>query len=478
MDGGAGLTTDDNKPGSGLDDLKARLGLGGLVSQPRRQQPSKGDKPKVTTPPGAPKPPPRPPGPGVGQALHEAQTMHLDDDLPAPSGPIPVYTDQADVETRMLPPTAPQARKEPSGEYAAAVSTFEEPEVGEGDPTPYESGKYDQIDPTLSTGLPSTAKIVLIAAVVVVVLGGLLIGFNFGQVMRSREIRDQVIASSQELLPRVEGIAQELTAFSNDLMTERAQFADAQEGQLATLVDRFEALHALFRDTFGNGGPTLGPGSLSDHRVLMTTGLQLTEQLIRYSIQTEILNQLVQIHLQKTEPELPLIGRILSGAEAEMRYAVIYDWGGVSRNYNAYYDAWIAANVVEDDPEEDDPEDPEIETPPEPLYQTTRAMVVTYDDLEIRTEGEGELATFEYEVFVAGERLSVDIYNLLTIERDQLVTNPNEETAVTRYENRVSQISEQLQEVLHLQTLLVQSLRAEANPDGVEEDEEEEAEQL
>ena len=404
----------------------------------------------------------------MGQGLHEAQTMLVDDDSPRPSGPIPVYTDQADVETRVFPPTSP---KEPSGEYAAAVSTFEEPEVGEGDPTPVYSGKYDQIDPALSTGLPRSAKLALIVTVVVLVLGGLIIGFNFGQVMRSREIRDQVIASSQELLPRVEGITHELTVFANDLVTERDRFTDTQGGYVDELQDRFDDLHGVFRDTFGNGGPMLGAGSLSDHRVLMTTVLQLTEQLIRFSIQTEILNQLVQIHLQKTEPELPLIGRILSGAEEQMQYAIVYDWNSVSRSYNAYYDAWMAANAGVEDPEDDgepdDPEDPDGETPTEVLYQTTRAMVVTYENLDIHTEGEGELTTFEFEVFLAGERLSVDVYNLLQIERDQLVTNPNEETAVTRYENRVAQITEQLQEVLHLQTLLLQSLRAEAYPDGV-----------
>lgn len=388
----------DQKKGSGLDDLRSRLGLDSVLSKTRRPEP-KSEQADASSAPGA-----DPAAPAAGQP-------------PIPGSPV----DPGEA--------APSVERTPSTDYALAVSEFEEPVAGEGEPEPMLSATHDMVDLSLAAPISKGTKMALVGGTAVLLVLALVSGFGFGSVMRDRKVGNEIIVASNDLLGQIRPVAERLN-----------QFQIALDGMGDDYSDE---LNTLFTDTFQGSAPVVTARTISDARVVMTTGDDLAQDLLNYSLSTQIMQALVQEHMRKTIGDRNLIQRLLEGADEAANYAVIFDSDELIRNFRAYFE--------------------DAEANP---YLPTRGYVVTFEGLEVIVEGEGDTRTFKYDVFAGGQRMQVDIYNILTLDREQLVTNPNEETALSRYRARVRAIRGHLETLLRMQDALILQLeeRAAADP--------------
>lgn len=384
------MSSDSNKPGSSLDDLKARLGLDTVLSKPKPKQTE--DKPPVP----AAKP--------VG-ALRS-------DSTPAPPGP----------------EVAPLADLSPSTDYASAVQNFEDPVAGEGEPDPVISGPVGAIDPSMRTPMAQSARNAMIGATVVGVLLALAVGFGFGKVMRDRGVANAIIDEAADLLGKVEPLASALNDF---------------QAALAAVPDDYsEATHSTIFVNFTQPATSvLSAKTVSDSRVLMTTGDELAELVLDYSLQTQALAGLVETHIGRTARDHRNIETLLAGeAEGEENFAIYFDNLDLGSSYNAFETS-----------------------PDENPYTPPMARVVTYETLEMVVQEGEERNDYYYSVQLpTGQTGQVEIFNLLRLGREQLVENSNEETALHRYSARMAEIREQTSTVLRLQGALIQELETRA----------------
>ena len=272
--------SDAKKPGSSLDDLKARLGLDSVLKK-APQKADEGESTAATDKAAAPSP--------------DLQSIH--DTTPPPPGSA----------------VAPSVEMSPtSADYASAVQTFEDPVAGEGEPDPVISGSSMAVDPRLRTPIASSARWALIGATVGGLLLALAVGFGFGKVMRDREVANSVVDEATELLVTVEPVAESLSTF---------QAALAGYGNIYS-----EELHQLFSDTFLPDAPVINSQVVSESRILMTTGDDVATRILDYSLETQILAKLVQHHFNQTAVDFERIIEQLSGeAEAEQAYGIFFD---------------------------------------------------------------------------------------------------------------------------------------------------------
>jgi hypothetical protein len=404
------LATD--KKGGGLEDLKARLGLDTVLSRARPAEPKAAAQPPGTAP-GAAGPPGSQPGAGGGPPGAAAGS--------AP-GAVPA------------PPERP-----PGAEFAASVSTFEEPAAGEGDASPVYSATHDLVDPSLAAPMSRATRNALIGAVVGMVLLALAAGFGFGKAMREREVANAAVEAADQVLRQMRPIADRL--------------GQLQQALAAQGSDYSPELQQVLQDAFEGTGPVLTTRTLADARVLMTAGEDLAQQLITYATSTQVLQAMGQEHLRKTIADQSIIDRLQAATAEAQNYAVVFDSDQLIRNYRAYFCTNCPTCHT-----------CEGQTSPDQggVYVPTQGHVVTYDNLDITTTGEGDTQVSYYTVQWGGQPRQVEIYNLLAVSADQLVANPNEETALDRYRARVGAIRTYLETVLRLQEQLMTSLQAQA----------------
>ena len=390
--------SDEKKSGSSLDDLKARLGLDSVLKKaPQKAQEEK----SVPAPEGAGAAPPP-----------DFRNMH--DSTPAPPG-------SAVAPSVELSPT--------SGDYAAAVQTFEDPVAGEGDPEPVVSGTTTAVEPGMRTPFASSAKWAFIGASLVGLLLSLAVGFGFGKVMRDREVANSVVDEANQLLVTVEPVADALSTF---------------QASLAGYGNTYSAeLHQLFMDSFMPEAPVINAQIVSSSRILMTTGDDVATRLLDYSLETQVLAKLVQDHMNQTASDYQRIEDLLSTEQAEeQNYGIYFDNLDLGTGYSNFL------------------EDPEANP-----YTPPIARVVTYQNLDLQeVPGEDDSVRFYYTVYLpGGQEGQVDVFNLLRMNRDQLIENSNEETALDRYAARVSVIRARLAEIVAIQEGLVQILTERAS---------------
>lgn len=403
---------EDKKSGTGLDDLKARLGLSSVLSKPA-----------------APKPAPSPPK------------------APPPAQPPTPEADEAAAREAPAPP-----REE---DYSSAVSTFEEPVLGEGDPRPVYSGRFDAIDPSVKAPVSSTTRWALIGGIAVLVLLGLLFGYMMGAAMRERQVANHVIDAAAEMVSQITPIKERLVAFNEQLSNYSNEYSPQ--------------LHEVFTDYYSSDQSVLSVSSISEARVLMTTGEDLARDLLEFSSETRFLASLVEAHRRKTATDQQLIDQVLSGEEDQRGYAVFFRLGDLIEAYNNYIEdpenvqysppfgsvvryevpLTMCRNGVCGEPEEGQPNE-ETGNPDE-----------EGGDEEGGEEEESVLWEFPVEDHTG--RARVPIHSVLLLSRDQLRANPNEETALTRYSARVQNIRSRLQILLALQEQLLNELEERAS---------------
>lgn len=384
--------SDTKKPGSSLDDLKARLGLDSVLKK---------------SPESAPPPPAEAPA-----SSPEVQPAAFPPDGRTPPPPGSAATPSVDMS--------------PSGDYAAAVQSFEEPGFGEGEPDPVLSGSSMAVDPNLKAPVAASAKWAFVAAIVAGVGLSLAVGFGFGKVMRDRQVANQIIDESTDLLGAIEPIAQRLNDF---------------QAALGELDNEYsEVLHGTFADYLQPSPPVLSSLTVSDSRVLMTTGEDLTGALLDYAVETEALANLVGAHAARTVADAARIQDLLEGAQAE------------AVNYGIYFDNIELGGAYNDF----------LESPEENPYIPPPARVVTYTSLDMTVTGaedEEEDARYYFTVTLPnGTDGQVNVFDLLRLSSEQLIENTNEETALDRYRVRVLEIRARLATVIRLQEGLIQIL--------------------
>jgi len=149
--------SDQNKPGSGLDDLKARLGL---------------------TTPTKPEPEPEP---------------------EIPAGEVGAFDPDA-------PTGETGAAAAPEEDYSASVMPEPKPLAHVSAPHP----AYNEVDPSLSTPTSAGTRAALVFAILILFGLGTFIGFSFGKVMRERMVANEVIDDAAELLRAVTPVSSAL----------------------------------------------------------------------------------------------------------------------------------------------------------------------------------------------------------------------------------------------------------------------------
>jgi hypothetical protein len=393
----------EKKSGGGLDDLKARLGLDSVLSKAKREPP----KPAVS-----------PPAPSAGG-----------DGPPPPPGSASVAGPGRDAEVGPLAAPPP--------DYSTDVSHVEEPVAGEGQSDPVLSGSHHLVDLNLAVPVSRGARLALIGVVVVAVLIALGAGYGFGKVMRDREVAAEVQVTYGRLGDQVEGVAQRL----RDLQAALSGFESNEYRP---------ELQAVLSRAFQGTGPTLSARALSDARIIMTTGEDLTRYLIEYAMSTQILKAMVQEHTAKTTRDQRLIESMIAAqGERQANYGVVFSWDAAERTFREFWDARQQARQNGEDPESI-------------VFMPARGAVVTYESpLQMTVQNpDADVPNYQYQVLVGGRRENVAVYNLLLVDADQFVANPNEETALTRYAGRVAQIRNYLESLLATQEMLLQRLRA------------------
>jgi hypothetical protein len=385
------LSSDPKNPSSGLDDLKARLGL--------------------TAP--TPRPAAQPAGSGAGQAETGGEAPKIAIRPPEPE--------------RAEEPEAAPAAPTPPRNYATEVQSSEERAIGEGDPTPLRMGGHDQIDPSLSTPMSGGTRAAAIGAALIGLIAALAVGFGFGKVMRERVVANEVIDDAAQLLQAVQPVADRWGAF---------------QGALAGIEDTYSPeLEAVFATQFAEGVPALSAAQLSSARVVLTTGEDLTRRILNYAVLSQQLAAQVQQHQALTAADRGLIEQLLADQGAvQPNYAILFENSDQTQAYYAFR------------------EDP-VANP----YTPPPARVVTYENLEMIVQGEGEETSHYYTVSDGQSVGQVPIYNLLRLSADQLIENTNEETALDRYRRRVSLIRERLAEMMQLQQALIADLTERSN---------------
>ena len=240
--------------------------------------------------------------------------------------------------------------------------------------------------------------------------------------MGDRELANHVIDAAAGTLQQMGPTTEQLTQFQAELV----EHSDSYTPEL----------HELFSVFYGGSSPpVLTAFQLYDARALISSSDSLSEDLLVYSRSTELLAAQVRRHLSKTADDRDNIDRLLAGREEILNCGIVFDMTDLNGRWNEY-----------------------IEDPDENSYEPPRATVVTYENLEITVEGEDDERRFSYGVDLASVTHQVPIYNFLAIERDQLVSNPNEETALTRYTGRVRAIRGLVDEVVRMQSSILEQL--------------------
>ena len=279
------------------------------------------------------------------------------------------------------------------------------------------------IDPSLKAPVASSAKWAFIAAIAVGVGLSLAVGFGFGKVMRDRQVANQIIDEATDLLGVIEPIAQRLNDFQAALGEQENDYSEGLQGIFAAFLQP--------------SPPVLSALTVSDSRVLMTTGEDLTGALLDYAIETEALASLVSAHAARTVADGARILDLLEGAQAEeVNYGIYFDNIELGGAYNAF-----------------------LEAPEENPYIPPPARVVTYGDLEMTATGEEDDLRYYFTVTLPnGTEGQVNVFDLLRLSSEQLIENTNEETALDRYRVRVMEIRARLTTVIRLQEGLIQVL--------------------
>lgn len=309
-------------------------------------------------------------------------------------------------------PAAPAARTAAPApaddeDYGAAVSAAEE-EVA------FQTTAEDiALDPETIHGKLPLGLLIAVAATGLIAL---VLGYLAGSVFDGRSVVNRQIAEAQRIQPELDALASTLSNVRNQLET-----IDLTSG-VSNDFDR------LLQNTWGEGAPMLPARSLTSSRTLMAYDPDLSRDLLNFSVETQLLNALVQQHLRLAERDRDEIQRELAGAEDDRNFAIIFNNDQQLDNFGTFAQA---------DGEED--------------FTPERGVRVHYESLEIIPRDGG----FAYNVIqMDGREIEVPIYNLVLLPREQLLEGATTDTATNRWGNRARAIAERVSAVAESQRRL------------------------
>lgn len=402
--GGTAVAT-RRRGGADLDDLKARLGLNAPDPAPAPtptpdSDDGDGDAPTVVTA-----------GPSESDAA------------PAPAAPAaPPAAPAAPPAAPAVAPAAPAASfAEPDDEPALDAASFASA-VSDA-----ESATFDAIDPNaVEEGLKapgSGAPVALILACVVSLVVGAGLGLAAASGNEVRKLVNAQTASAEQTAAALQPIADQLRSLNADLagiMAENGYEAD------------FET---TLRATYGDTRPVVDSSELTSAGPLLAYDGTTSRLFVSYAISTQFLSELVATHLRKTERDLSEIQREIAAVEDTRGVGIAFSFDEMVGQFNAMF------------------EDPELE------WQPLGGERVSFETLEVQTEGEGEEVVRFYAVeSFAGEQIQVPVHDLVVLPRQQLLPEITTETPLARYRARAAQIKEVLSTVVEQQEDLMTRL--------------------
>ena len=302
---------------------------------------------------------------------------------PAVSSPPPARSTPSDTSSRDPQRFATALREEPESEKAPAL---------------------DIPDAELAAvARPGAGALVTAAVLAALVAGGF--GYAAGYVMIARSLDADRASQALTLSSSVSGTVQGLRALS--LRLDEVPAEGYQAG--------FEQ---VLRDAYGNAPPVVSEAALVNARLVLAFETQLVGEILQLSSETRLLRALVERHLQLTERDLPEIQRELAGAEDNRSYGVIFDLQTQAGNYQ---------RALDDDNVSG--------------FTPVRAAVVSYDSLDVITEGSGAAARDLFRVTMRdGSQQHIPVFNLVVLPREHLLEGVSSETALSRYRGRVQDL--------------------------------------
>ncbi len=386
-----------------LDDLKAKLGYSEPVATPNADEAS-GDAPAGT------------PASDAGATFPDA--------APAPSQDFGAAPDHAagyidEPQTFVPPVAAAHAASVPDEDYSNAVSNLES-----------ETFEYDAnaVDPTIkapaSKSLMATVIAVAAAALVGLAIGGIGVANN-----TVRQFQNLSIADAGRVRDVVQPISQELSALNADLAG-----IPAEQTYSPTFEERLRA-------SYGESRPVLDPALVSNAKTLIVRNEQIGRQLVEYAVATSYLGSTVDRHLRSTIRDADEIASLQAGTQDELNYGIAFELNTVLGRYNDFLT--------------------DREANP---FSPVSAERVTFSELEMVTEGEGDQANDFYSVTTAtGEEIQVLVHDLIVLPREHLLPPVSNENALDRYKSRAAQIKELIEQASSMQTALLSELEEIAN---------------
>jgi hypothetical protein len=281
-------------------------------------------------------------------------------------------------------------------------------------------------DPSLKAPGRSVAGFVAVVSVVCIAVG-VVVGLGLGLGNEKRSLVNSTIQSSNNVLARIEGVAERLTD-----LNARVQSLPVE----STYNQEFEDTLAA---SYASEAPIFDGNSLVLAGSVLAYDARVTSPLLDYSMKTNLLASLVRSHLELTGLERDAIQTEIAGNADSSNYGIAFSLEGVLGAYNAT----LGEN-------------------PAP-YQPISAERVSFQTLEqvmIPPDASPDNQVAAYNVTnSAGAEIQVPIHDLLVLPRAQLLPAISDDTPLTRYRRRAARIKSLLNDVVVQQQDIVSGLR-------------------
>lgn len=361
---------------------------------------------------------------------------------PEPEAPAEAEAASEDAPAEAEADVAAQVAAAPAPDHSAGYidppQTFTPPaSVGDEDDyanavSDVETATYDfdpnavdpSIKPPASKNMMATLIAVVVAALVGLAIGGIGVANN-----TVRKMENTAIADAGRVRDAVQPISAQISTLDADLAG-----IPAEQGYQPTFEEQLRA-------AYGDRRPVLDPALVSNAKILITRNDRIGRQLVEYAVGTSFLGSVVDRHLRSTTADLEEINRLQEGLADEANYGIAFQLNTVLERFNAY-----------------------LEDPAASPFQPISAERVTFQNLEMKTVGEGDNAADFYSVTTAtGEEIDVLVHDLIVLPREHLLPPVSNENALDRYKARAAQIKELISQTAAMQAALLTELEEIAN---------------
>lgn len=254
---------------------------------------------------------------------------------------------------------------------------------------------------------------VVLAAITALFLG-VFFGWAGGSGMSARQLINQRIDNAGTLSAEVTNVSKQLAALHAQLDTIAVDTGYRPEFD--------DALRAAFT---GDKRPVLSGDAVAAARVVLAYDARLSGQLIDFSVGTQIFAATVDRHLAQARAEVEEIQREAEGKEDPRGYGILFNFDEQAARYQQYLDNTQA-----------------------PSFLPVPGLRVRFGELTLVTNEKGGSFTID---LPNGQQQAVPAYNLIVVDKGQLVEGTTTEPASARHARRARQIKEQLAALVEAQ---------------------------